>query len=534
MKRIHTLYRVSTKKQMDKTKDDIPMQRLACQEFAAQHGWVITREHEEKGVSGYKVSAKKRDAIDVLQKEALNHEFDVLLVFMFDRIGRIDDETPFVVEWFVKHGIEVWSVKEGEQRFDSHVDKLTNYIRFWQASGESEKTSMRIKTRLEQLTLEGCYTGGPLPLGYQLVKKGRLNKKGVEMNDLAIEPREAMLVREIFQKTIVDGYGSYRIADMLNRRGLRTHNGSKFQCNSILRILRNRLYCGYIVSGAATSQALQELKIIEQETFDKAQHILNQRAEKDANKRKIAFTTKGKALLSGNVYCAHCGGRLTTIRYRDSYTRKDGTEYSVDQIKYSCYHKSHKLCPCDGQTTYLAERVDAVILQIMRDLFENMSGAPEEERLKAAYKRQVAGIQAMQHKLTLEIEKEKEQLEKLQAEIGKALSGESVFTPDDLATSISSVRERLNATIAEQHELEQNTFQQKQTLLSADSVYKQFKSWADEFETATNEQRKMIACQLFNRIEIGRGYQITCELNMSYRQFCEEWSKPECIKSEIG
>jgi len=33
----------------------------------------------------------------------------------------------------------VWSVKEGEQRFDHHVDKLTNYIRYWQASGESKE-----------------------------------------------------------------------------------------------------------------------------------------------------------------------------------------------------------------------------------------------------------------------------------------------------------------------------------------------------------------------------------------------------------
>ncbi len=32
--------------------------------------------------------------------------FRFLLVFMFDRISRIDDETPFVVEWFVKHGID--------------------------------------------------------------------------------------------------------------------------------------------------------------------------------------------------------------------------------------------------------------------------------------------------------------------------------------------------------------------------------------------------------------------------------------------
>jgi DNA invertase Pin-like site-specific DNA recombinase len=53
-------------------------------------------------------------AIQEIQQEALDGKFDVLLVFMFDRLGRIDDETPFIVEWFVKPGIEVWSAKEGE------------------------------------------------------------------------------------------------------------------------------------------------------------------------------------------------------------------------------------------------------------------------------------------------------------------------------------------------------------------------------------------------------------------------------------
>ena len=61
-------------------------------------------------------------------------------------------ETPFVVEWFVRNGVEVWSAVEGQQRFDNHVDKLLNYIRYWQASGESIKTSVRVKTRMEQLT----------------------------------------------------------------------------------------------------------------------------------------------------------------------------------------------------------------------------------------------------------------------------------------------------------------------------------------------------------------------------------------------
>ena len=36
----------------------------------------------------------------------------------------------------------MWSVNEGEQRFDSHTDRLMNYIRFWQADGESQKISI--------------------------------------------------------------------------------------------------------------------------------------------------------------------------------------------------------------------------------------------------------------------------------------------------------------------------------------------------------------------------------------------------------
>mgnify|MGYP003218231175 CR=1 FL=1 len=91
MKRVYALYRVSTAKQVDHiacgntTKDDIPMQRIACHNFAErQQDWEIIREFEEKGVSGFKVSAENRDAIQDLKEAALHHEFDVLLVFMFD------------------------------------------------------------------------------------------------------------------------------------------------------------------------------------------------------------------------------------------------------------------------------------------------------------------------------------------------------------------------------------------------------------------------------------------------------------------
>ena len=80
IKRVAVLYRVSTKKQVDKQKDDIPMQKIACHDFAREKGWLITYEFYEKGVSGFKVSAEKRDAIVELRELASQEKFEVLFV----------------------------------------------------------------------------------------------------------------------------------------------------------------------------------------------------------------------------------------------------------------------------------------------------------------------------------------------------------------------------------------------------------------------------------------------------------------------
>lgn len=77
MKRVICLYRVSTVGQVDH--DDIPMQKLACREYAASHpDWEIVDEISEKGISGYKVSTNDRDAIVEIKKRAIMHKFDVL------------------------------------------------------------------------------------------------------------------------------------------------------------------------------------------------------------------------------------------------------------------------------------------------------------------------------------------------------------------------------------------------------------------------------------------------------------------------
>ena len=96
MNRVYCLYRVSDRGQVEK--NDIPMQRIACRTFAQERGWEIEKELSEKGISGYKLTMQQRDAILEIREAALAGKFDILLVYMFDRIGRRDDETPFVVE----------------------------------------------------------------------------------------------------------------------------------------------------------------------------------------------------------------------------------------------------------------------------------------------------------------------------------------------------------------------------------------------------------------------------------------------------
>ena len=518
MKRVYCLYRVSTKGQVDK--DDIPMQRLKCNEFAKAQGWSIIKEFSEKGVSGFKVSSEDRDAVQDIKAAALRKEFDVLLVFMFDRLGRKEDETPFVVEWFVKQGIEVWSTQEGEQRFESHVDKLMNYIRFWQASGESIKTSLRIKTRLQQLVKEGAFTGGNILYGYKMVKTGETNKKGREVHKLEIEPNEAEIVKLMFEKTIKEGMGSHRLATFLNERGVRTHQGNEFRSNTVNRILRNKSYCGYIISGGVTSPLMENLKIIDENVFDSVQKMVNQRMSKN-KERTIPLHTKGKTLLSGNIFCAHCGGRLTVSRYQDRYTRKDGTEYRVDQLKYTCYHKSRKLNDCDGQTSYIAETIDKAIIEVLDNLFKKIKETPKDKALERKYKSQVAVCNSKYKKVNSELEKLNVQLKTLKLEIGKSLVGESVFTAEQLSEAINVAQNKVNEKTLEKEKLKNELENKKESMGKLDYYYSQFLNWADEFEKSELEERKMIACQLIRKVKVSRGYNIKVEFDMDYQQFCE-------------
>ena len=169
--------------------------------------------------------------------------------------------------------------------------------------------------------------------------------------------------------------------------------------------------------------------------------------------------------------------------------------------------------------------------QVIRKIFSCMDGAPEEEKLQAMFKRQIAGNRASQKKLETELGKSRERLTKLQVEIGKALTGDSVYSPEDLSQAIQTLKEGIQSGEARLADLKEEEKRKKQGVDMIAPAYNQFRSWAEEFDMASLEQKKMIACQLFSRIEIGKGYKISARLNMTYQQFCTEWGNGDFLKA---
>ncbi len=50
------------------------------------------------------------------------------------------------------------------------------------------------------------------------------------------------------------------------------------------------------------------------------------------------------------------------------------------------------------------------------------------------------------------------------------------------------------------------------------SYYDEFLGWANEFDLATVQRKRAILAQLFEKVEVGKGYRITIHVRGTYKQ----------------
>lgn len=520
--RVDCLYRVSTTKQVDhdeQNQADIPVQRKACREFAAKMGWTIVHEEQENGVSGYKVSASDRDKLQLLKERAEQGKFDILLVFMFDRLGRKSDETPFVVEWFVKHGIRVWSVNEGEQRFESHTDRLTNYIRYWQADGESQKTSIRTKTALGQMVQEGRFRGGSAPYGYRLAPSGIFNKRKHEVYKLEIDEDEARVVRMMFNLCVGSGYGRCKIANLISSQGIQTRTGGNWHEATVGHILHNITYMGVLRSGESQSEVFPELQIIDPATFELAQKLMTERVNEFNEQRTLPRNTSGQSMLSGNVFCGHCGGRLTLTTNGTVRKNADGVQVARRRIRYVCYNKTRHRIECNGQTGYTMHILDGMVTEVLHQIFDRMRSVREDEIVSRTQMNVTADVKNQFTAAKREFAKATKEYEAVKAKLMAIIRGESSLPESVISEMAEEAKRKMMAASEKVSALNSEMEQSNDRTNEIRRDYQNIMKWSEIFDSSDMAVKKMIAGYLIKKISVYSGYRLHIEFNINFAQF---------------
>lgn len=549
-KRVACLYRVSTERQVS-ADDDLPIQRGACKEFIEQRpDWFFEKEYLEKGISGFKNSVDSREIIQQIKADALAKKFDVLLVFMFDRLGRRDDETPFLINWFVSQGIEVWSVKEGQQQFNDHVDKLINYIRSWQSNGESVKTSMRVDNARKQLTKSNKYTGGKVPYGYQLAETGEVSRKGSVVKFPIIYEPEAEIVRQMFTLAVRNGYGIHRIAKHLNEREVPSKTGGQWAACSIAYIFRNPMYKGYITYGRTSAKGssktqkrtaedewvysdhISELAIVSEDIWNEVQERKREVMEQQQQQAQVNLATtdkhirRGQLLLIGFIYCGYCGKRMVTGYTNYRWETADGIKHRTWEAVYKCCGRTSGQIGCSLRVSNYPKTIEGLVLEEVYKYFDKLATVDLSKEIEKLKRKNTAQDLKQQKEFDAAARKTQQELEMLKDEVLKSLSGESSFPAELIGKMLKEKEDQLSSIQLQLEELTQELEKKQLELRDYESLQHLIPVWKDEFAKADRDTQKVLLSKIIEHVTVFND-KVSVKLKVGIEDFFEQRAREE-------
>lgn len=188
--------------------------------------WTLTNGYIDEGISGKEV--QKRENFLKMIAAANTHKFDLILTKSVSRFARNTIDSIYYTNLLLDQGIGVFFLNDNINTFYSDSEfRLTLMASI--AQDELRKLSESVKFGLRQSINRGIVLGNNNLLGYHK-----------ENGKLTIIPKEATIVREIFQLFITNHYTYSQLSKIINQK-----YNKKFTSTSIKRILTNYKYKGY-------------------------------------------------------------------------------------------------------------------------------------------------------------------------------------------------------------------------------------------------------------------------------------------------
>ena len=293
--------------------ESIEGQIRECREYAKRHNIVIVGEYCDHAISG---TSDKRPEFQRLIKDSAKGQFAFVITWKGDRFARNRYDSAVYKYRLQQNGVRILYAKESIP--DGPEGIILESVMEGFAEYYSANLSQNVKRGMYDSALK-LQTLGQYCYGLQKGADGKWEQN----------PTQAPIVKRIFEEYVA-GRPATDIYRDLNNEGLRTWTGGLFNKNSLRRMLKNEKYCGvYQYADIRVEDGIPA--IVDRETFDKAQKMLKTHHEKPASKK-----IDGGFLLTGKLFCGHCGELMTG----DGGTSKTGRVYQY----YTCNNRRLKKC----------------------------------------------------------------------------------------------------------------------------------------------------------------------------------------------
>ena len=345
--------RKSTDKGLEQSFNSLDAQREACEAYVrsqASEGWVLLPEHYDDG--GFSGANTDRPAFQRLMDEVAAERVDAVVVYKVDRISRsLLDFAQFMRD-LEKTKVGFVSVTQRFSTQDSMGKLVLNMLMSF-AEFEREMIAERTRDKVHASRRRGKWTGGTVPLGYDVVDR-----------KLVVNKVEALLARHIFERYLAL-QSTLKVVHELNAAGYRTKarkrkdkptkHAALWSVAAVVRVLRNPIYAGFIGMGKERFPG-EHKGIIEVDVFDEVGRILDSHGSEYAARhgRNPAY------LLRGILRCQCCGKPFIPAS-----TRKQGKEYRY----YRCETRD-KLgaAACEGRSLPAGAIEEYVLGKIREEL----------------------------------------------------------------------------------------------------------------------------------------------------------------------
>lgn len=340
--------RVSTDEQAEEG-FSISAQLNQLTSYCTNNNIEIYKTYVDEGISGQK---ENRPAFQEMLKDAEKKLFNVILVHKFDRFARKVELSQRVKNQLKKTGINVISITEPleDSPMGFFVSGLHDLLAEYYVRNLAQETK---KGHIERAS-QGLHNGS-VPFGYHIDKL---------TGDMVINEDQAKIVRWIFEMYNKEGYGSTKIATILNQHNIKTAVNGTWAHFTVNRILKNVKYIGKIYYDGTIYEGKHKPIISEQDFY------LANKNKKDRTNKWSGYRGKNfnKFLLLGISKCGECGYSIRIHSASKSNSKRKTSLYS-----YSCNQATRYLGLCNNTKHYAAAKLEKHVIDFIENIINNIN-----------------------------------------------------------------------------------------------------------------------------------------------------------------